>query len=236
MAVAHVSTTAYEQTTNAASKTIASYVVSSGSNRALIVTVALEVDARTVSGITFNTTEAFTLKSAHTYTPGSGPQFRIEVWRLLAPSVTTASIVISLAGGTATFSGGVHQLTGVDQTTPLGTAVTSGAATANPSVTVADGSTGDLVLDILQESVGVATVGAGQTLGYDNTGLSFYFTHGSREAGAASVAMSWTMSAGERHLVAINIFQVSTPAVVDHLLPAFSQLAGGGKMIGRRYV
>lgn len=214
MAVAHVSTTAYQQTTLASSHTISSYAVSSGSNRALVVTVAIETNSRTVSGITFNTSEAFTLKSTHTHTPGAGPLFRVEIWHLVAPSVTTADIVISLSGGTAKFSGGVTQATGVDQTTPLGTAVESGAATANPSVTVTDGATGDLVLDILHEAAGTATAGAGQTSRYDNIGLEFYFTHGSTEPGASSVTMSWTMAAAERLLVAINIRQVSTAATL----------------------
>lgn len=235
MAVAHVSTTAYEQTTLAASKTIASYTVSSGSDRCLVIPVAIETNSRTVSGITFNASENFVFKEVDTY--AGGITYRVEWWYLVNPSVTTANIVISISGGTARFSGGIHQLTGVDQTTPLGTSVSSGAATANASVTVADGTTGDLVLDILQETAGVATVGAGQTLLYDNTGLSIAFTHGSREAGASSVAMSWTHGAAERLLSAINVFQVTAESsTVAQRIPAFSQLGDGGKMIGLRYV
>lgn len=206
-AVAHVATTAYEQTTLASSKTLASYVVGAGSDRAIVCFVAFETNSRTVSGITYNTSENFTFKSAHTY--AGGITYRIEVWHLVNPSVTTANLVISIAGGTASFSGGCTNVTGADQTTPLGTAVASGAATANPSVTVADGATGDLVLDCLQETNGVATAGAGQTNLYNNTAMGVAFTRGSREAGAASVAMSWTMGAAERLLVGINVRQAT---------------------------
>jgi hypothetical protein len=229
VAVSQVSVTAYTVPAAASSKT-QSLTISSGSARAIICTVAFETNSRSVSSIVFNGSENFTKKSEHSYTPSSGPVFRTEIWYLLNPTVTTANAVISISGGTARFAGAFHYCTGVDSTTPLGTAVTSGASTANPSVTVSDGTTGDLVIDILSDAWGSATAGAGQTQHYYNT-LTNYGYGGSSEAGASSVTMSWTLSASERHLVAINIKADTASSVSRTPTVGASDLAGvAGRM------
>lgn len=225
-AVVVVSTAEVLQATLAASKT-QSVTVSAGSDRCLVVPVAFDLDGRTVSGITFNGSENFVKKSDHTYVTGA-PSMRTEFWYLINPTVTTANVVISIAGGTARFAGAVFAVTGCHQTTPLGTAVTSGSGTANASVTVADGATGDLVIDLIQDGAGDADpVGAGQTqVGY--TVLDVYAIGTSYEAGAASVAMSWTNTAAERHLAAINIFQASgSPPPADPPIGTFNLLGVG---------
>ena len=206
-AVAHQTTTGYTQSTLANSKT-QSFTVSSGSNLCLIVTVGIETASRTVSGITFNGV-ALTKKSDHSYLTPT-PPIRSEIWYLVNPAVTSANVVITIASSqTAIFSGGITSVTGCHQTTPLGTAVESGATAANPSVTVTDGATGDLVLDFLVENWGAVTVGAGQTVRFDNGCLTAFCYHGSTEPGAASVTMSWTHSSADRLLVGINIFQAT---------------------------
>lgn len=208
MAVAHIQTVGFDQSTVASLHTISSFTVSAGANRALIAMVGIEVEGRTVSGITWNGSENFTVKSTHTGTTGT-PDSRVEIWHLVAPTETTADIVIALAGGTATFSGGVTYATGVHQVTPLGLAATSDGSTANPAVNVTDSAVGDLVIDLLHDSFGDGVAGAGQTGRYDNTAQTSYFSHGSTEPGAASVTMSWTQSGSPRHLVAINVRQVA---------------------------
>lgn len=206
-AVALVSSAEVLQTTLASSKT-QSVTVSSGTDRCLVIPVALEVDSRTVSGITFNGSESFVKKSDHTYSTGP-PEMRTEFWYLINPSVTTANVVISIAGGTARFAGAIFYVTGCHQTRTLGTAVTSTGTGANASVAVTDGATGDLVIDIIEDGAGDADpVGSGQTLvGY--TVLDSYAVGTSSEAGGSSVTMSWTQTSAARHLAAINIFQAT---------------------------
>jgi hypothetical protein len=204
-AVVHQSTTTFLNNIADTSHT-ESVTVSSGSNRVLIVGVGIEDAANTVSTLT-NDGTGLTFHSRHACTPVS----TIEWWYQINPPVATANVVITLSGSEQ-FSGGITVVTGAHQTTPLGTAVyadaggTCGSA-ANPSVTITDGATGDLVIDLVMESLGGNTVGAGQTERYANTCLASYCAHGSTEPGASSVTMSWTQGASDRHLGAVNIFQ-----------------------------
>ena len=204
MAVARDAQQGYQQTSLASSKTVSH--TCTGSDRLLLVTVMLEVNSRSVSGITYNGV-ALTKLGDVTFSPG--PDMRGEIWYLVAPATGANNVVISIAGGTATFSGGIHSFTGVDQTTPTGAFASNSGTSTAPSLGIASTS-GDLVVDALQEGWGSVTVGGGQTLEYDNTSLTFYFTHGSTEPGAPSVTMSWTIvGSAAWQLIGCNVKQVS---------------------------
>lgn len=206
-AVAWQSTTAFINPTADTSHT-ESVTVSSGSDLAMVVSVGIEDATNTVSSITYNGTN-LTHHSRHACSPVS----TIEWWYLVNPTVTTANVVITVTGAEQ-FTGGVTVVTGAHQTTPLGTVTYNGtgstcATTANPSITVTDGATGDLVIDHLMESQGSHTVGAGQTERFNNACQNSYCSTGSTEAGGSSVTMSWTLGAGDRQQSAVNIFQAA---------------------------
>lgn len=206
-AVAWQSTTAFINPTADTSHT-ESVTVSSGSNLVLVVSVGIEDASNTVSGITFNG-DALTYHSRHACSPVS----TIEWWYLINPDVATANMVVTVTGAEQ-FAGGATVVTGAHQTTPLGTVTYNGtgstcATTANPSITITDGATGDLVIDHLMEAQGAHTVGAGQTERFNNSCQNSYCSTGSTEAGGSSVTMSWTLGAGDRQQSAVNIFQAA---------------------------
>jgi len=164
-------------------------VAPSGSDRLLLVGIHWSDATATVGTVVFNTSESLTRL-------GGGIQgiLHSDIWYLIAPSVTTASLVITMAGATSMGSlmAGANWLTGTHQTTPLtdfqsfGTVVNPGA---QPTLTISS-TTNDLVFDALMVE-SAPTIGAGQTLRYTTAGNSLE-SRGSTEPGAASVTMSWS--------------------------------------------
>lgn len=198
MAVPIDAATAYQQTTLASSKTQA-HTVASGSNRGLVVLVAIETASRTVSGITYN---GVSLSNIGVDGHSGFSSLRMEAWKLAAPATGTNNVVISIAGGTARFSGAIYSASNVDQTDVVNGTITSaeGAPGSNPSMNV-NTVAGELVVDLVSEDAGTATAGAGQTQAVDNTGMSLAFTHSSHEtASGATTTMSWTTSSWYQHL------------------------------------
>src|SRR5437773_247767 len=95
-----------------------SHTVGAGTNRILIVGVSIVDGGATVTGVTYSG-QALTLIGGQT---AGASTDRIEMWRLLAPPVGTASIVVTLSAAKR-IVGGAVSYTGVDQTTPLGACV-----------------------------------------------------------------------------------------------------------------
>ena len=181
------------------SVTISNFQVSSGSNRYLLVSVALDTPAGNVTSVTYNGAN-FTLISRVAAT-----QAQVEIWGLAAPDVTTANVVVTLAGAPAVGGiAGVMSFTGVSQSDPYGTVVSDIVANTTPSVDVTS-ATGELVFDtIALHGPSSLTVGAGQTLKWrDATSLT---GGASTEPGAGTVTMSWSIAGtSKRSLVALPI-------------------------------
>jgi hypothetical protein len=122
----------------------------------------------------------------------------VEIWAVLNPHPsTTGSALAHTLSGSAKRIMGVHALSGVGS---VGTPVGAGLNAASIGVTVPSVS-GALVLDVLygQNSTTSYTAGPGQTEQWDtNTkkGVDNLNGAGSAEAGAASVAMTWTAAKG----------------------------------------
>jgi hypothetical protein len=122
----------------------------------------------------------------------------VEIWAVLNPHPsTTGSALAHTLSGSAKRIMGVHALSGVGS---VGTPVGAGLNAASIGVTVPSVS-GALVLDVLygQNSTTSYTAGPGQTEQWDtNTkkGVDNLNGAGSSEAGAASVAMTWTAAKG----------------------------------------
>lgn len=100
----------------------------------------------------------------------------------------------SVAGWNARqFVGCVVTFNGVNQTTPVGTAVFADFTLASPTVNVSSSSS-ELVIDCLGSTIGTITVGAGQTQRFqDNDGGTNVDGAGSTEVGSATTTMSWTL-------------------------------------------
>lgn len=183
-----------------------SHTVGAGSNTLLIVAVMILTGGggQTVSGVTYNGTAMSKLDgSSSAMVADSGGSVRTELWTLKAPSSGAHNVVISLAGGGASFFAVASSWTGVDQTTPLGTAAKTTVASGDISVSPSS-ATGDVVVDAVTENgVTIPTPGAGQTvLQQDN---SFKIGASSYKAGAASsTTMSWS-SSDEKGQVAVAL-------------------------------
>lgn len=182
----------------------------SGSDRLLIVTVGTDGRAQSVTSATYNgvaLTRA--IRRQHTNTDAfAGFE---ELWYLVNPATGTNTLVLNLSTSMQV-QAVISSYTGVHQSTPLGTAVGADGVSTGPSVIV--GSAGDeLVVDGLgfykdPAAASTLTPGAGQTRNGTQVSFANNFVHGSssREAGAASVTMSWTSSQSDNWvLVAVPI-------------------------------
>lgn len=215
MAVAHDTTSAAQSLSNQNTKSWSH--TASGSDRLGIVALAHSFDTVTVSSITWGGV-AMTHIGTATLT---GSQ-KATLYYIIAPPTSSATVAV-------TFSGNVYgvvasmSFTGVSQTTPVGTAVTSSPPTA-PSVSVnVSTSVGDMVVDCVKhypttDGSGNPVVGAGQTSrwagddgAFDENGA------GSTETGSGTVTMSWTGEGADAwSLVAVNLLQSSGGGGTTH--------------------
>jgi hypothetical protein len=165
-----------------------SHTTSAGSDRILIVGVSSDQNDP-VSTITYNGVNLTKLESEK-----YGFVNKVELWYLVNPSSGTHNVVVTLSSSSDGLGGGAVTYTGVDQSTPVGTAVKNNGYNLNPTVTVSSAAD-ELVIDVLCVDDGGATitVGGGQTTRYSSN-PSENLGRGSSEPGAASVTMSWTLS------------------------------------------
>lgn len=169
-----------------------------GSNLVLLVAVSLRGQT-TVSSISYNGVALSKLDSDTTGTTGSDA--RSELWALVNPATGAHTVSVALSGSDRA-AGVSVSLTGASQTggaATFGTAAKANGTGTTPSV-VATSAAGELVIDAL----GLYIAGANPTLTVDgsqtenaqdrstNGGGSNVKGGSSREAGAASVTMSWS--------------------------------------------
>lgn len=163
-----------------------------GSDRYLVVGVAMLSLAQTVSSITYNSVN-LSLIGVRASVSGAA---RVELWGLAAPSTGSNTIAVTLSGSIASASVATS-LTGVHQTSPIegfnsAQATNVGAADATVDVTtVADN---DWTVDIVATDDTAITVGAGQTQRGNVTGVGgsgAMSTEGPKTP-AGSVTMNWT--------------------------------------------
>ena len=109
---------------------------------------------------------------------------------------------------------GAISMTGVDQTTPVGTAVITTAGTNALTVTVASVGVDDLVVDDVYTSDAGPTVGANQTERIAETNGSRWL-HGSTQPGTAGGVMSWTAAGSFAQGVGAVAFKPAAGASTD---------------------
>lgn len=186
--------------------TISNYTVAAGDNRLLVVGISVVNDgssgALAISSVTFNSVGLTQVCNANVVDDS-----RSWIYRLVAPDVATANIVVTFGAATAEWiSVGAANFTGVDQTTPCGSCASDENDDATYSVAVTS-ATNDIVVDVFTaENATSATAGANQTANWNNAiGSSGGAGSGSREAGAASVTMSWTAAGSPSHSVLTGV-------------------------------
>jgi hypothetical protein len=167
-----------------------SHTVNDNADGHLAVVVCFRANSvPSVSSVTYNG-DGLTLVRAQTLTSN-----RVEIWAMVAPDEGTHDVVISLSDeadlGLCAYA---ISHTGVDQTTPHGTAVSATGSSSPATVNVSSASD-ELVIDGVSKrtATGTGTVGAGQTQEMNATAGSMD-GFGSTEPGAATVTMSWTFS------------------------------------------
>jgi uncharacterized repeat protein (TIGR01451 family) len=171
-----------------------SHTVGSGTNRILIVGVAIHNSARTVSSATYG---GQNLNYIGQSVDGGG-KIIVNLYELLAPPVGTTNVTIIINAGDH-LSGGAVSFTGVSQTTPLGNfASAGGGPVSSGSVNVAS-ATNELVVDIMGTTGDAITLtpGGNQTQRWNistGSGGADALGASSTQLGAGTVTMSWTLN------------------------------------------
>ena len=164
----------------------------SGADRAAFAGVASGDDHKLTTSVTYGGTTMTEMwdVAATDPKPGSSGHY------LIAPPTTAATVTATMAGSVEELGLGVISMTGVHQTTPVGTSAMANATNSTPTVTVADVGTDDLVVDnMMTDDGGVITVGANQTQRWQTNGIAGDWTHaGSTQIGSLGGVMSWTHS------------------------------------------
>ena len=197
-----------QSVTAASTATISTHTIASQSNRLLMASAHTQTNGPT--GVTVNGTPMTKLAQGDVGTAG----VRLSVWYLIAPPVGTPTIVFTMTGS-ATGSVGVDSYYNVSQTNPFRSAASKTTSSGtSASVTVA-GATGDMVFDAICVATAATSlaVTGGQTANW-TIAKNTVSAGSSREAGAASVAVSygWTTSAAYM-IIAVPIRPITQPYI-----------------------
>ena len=161
-----------------------------GSDRLLYAGVVYYISSTNeLSALTYNG-DALSLVTNGSRDAGS---FRLRLMRLIAPDTGANTVSLEFSGsGVYDMGIMVISLTGVDQTTPCGVAVTNDGYSTDPESTVVS-DTDQLVLDAMMiVHSGALSVDAGQTSRWNAIAPNGYVKYaGSSKTGAASTTMGW---------------------------------------------
>lgn len=195
---------------------LTSFAVGSGTNRLLLCGVSQWNNPDLAPSATFNGS-SLTVAGAATRAESPGVR-RATMLYLIAPANVTATVAVSW-GGSAVSEAivGCTSWTGVDQTTPLGTPVTTTAASTTTITTNVTGASGDVVHDVLSVDDSALTLPTGnQTARWGRAnGSNNSDGAGQSAAGTGSAtAMTWTTA--------------SSRPVWAQIGAAIKQASGGG--------
>ncbi|MBL9113959.1 MAG: DNRLRE domain-containing protein [Verrucomicrobiaceae bacterium] len=220
------------------------HTTGSGANRLMLVGISYEDDntlGLTITGVTYAGQPLTFVKSQM-----SSQEAGCELWRLVNPPSGVGTLEVSTTGsGTGDeIVVGVATFAGVNQTTPLGTAVSATNSTATASVTATSAS-GELVFDVLAlDDARSASPDSAQTQLWSATSGTVNSdgirAGGSTKLGSASTAMTWNVTADAWTLIAVPIKPVSiSSATTFSQTPSFASpfsLPSGGPINVTSYV
>jgi hypothetical protein len=165
---------------------------STGSNRAVFAGVCgTDVDALTSTSCTYDGTA---MTEMWDVTSGV---FMNAGYRLAGQSTGAVTVTSTIAADIPIRQGlSVVSLTGVDQTTPVGTPQSATGSTSPASLTLASVGSDDMLVDFLfLQDAGTITIGANQTERTTEDLADSWFAKTSTQSGADGAVMSWTFSA-----------------------------------------
>lgn len=123
---------------------------------------------------------------------------------LIAPATGANNVVTTWAATMDEVVSGSISMTGVHQTTAIGTAATANGTSATPSVNVSSASDELVVDNVYYGHTASATAGAGQTKQWERLNIGTYSSGtGSTETGAATTTMSWTITSAPWNIGAV---------------------------------
>ena len=175
-----------------------SHTVPSGNNRALVVTTGHQNETETVNSVTYGGVAL--AKAADQISTNT----RATLWYLLSPTVGTANVVITLSAS-KNLAALAMNLSGVSQTTPIGTAVGATGQSLTPSATVVSAPS--------EWVVGALASGGDAKTATANTGQSSLYNTATGTAagdirfvtdikpGAASTSVGWALTASKNWAV-----------------------------------
>lgn len=175
-----------------------------GANRCAVVRIETS-QTTTVTSITYNAVAMTQVGTPVDITAGSAR--RLHFYIIAAPPTAASDIAIDF-NASATGSYLVSSFSGCDQADPIGDNQTASGSGTSASVAVT-AAAGDIVLDYLQAATSTITEDGGQTLEMADLNRSSFYMAASRENGAASVTMSWTISSAAWGIRAFSINQAS---------------------------
>jgi len=194
------------------------HTTGAGSNRLLLVAVAIHKDnggPTTVTGVTYDGV-SLTQVTTDLYST-QNPQVRTYVFRLINPTSGTKTITINFQAATLSVAGAVT-FTGVDQTNPIQTSNTATGSGTTPSVAVTVTGSGRWIFGHLAghriASDWTITEGIGQMQRWAQTGQLYKGVGSDKSVSAGSQSMSWSLNQAASYVasaVAIN------PALAGHL-------------------
>ena len=213
------------------------HITGNGANRLMLVTVIIgdgvDASGSAISNVISIVYGAQALSFVGAVVDTS-PALRTEIWRLLAPSIGSNNVVITLSGAQP-IAAGATTFFNVDQTTPLGAFVSTNSIAAQPAtrpVVVSSSGVGELVYAAVGvDGDGAATppptptIGAGQTQLWTQTAQNRIYGASSTQPGAASVTNSWTW-AGNNQQWTIAAVPIKPAASSGTNITAFTQTQG----------
>ena len=196
-----------------------SHNVAAGDNRLLLVSVALGATSQlgnppSMTSVTYGGTAMTLVGSQVSGSASSNDDTVSYIYRMVAPPVGTANVVVTL-GGNGAVAAGATTFYNVDQTTPLGTFASAGGFGSTPSVTVSS-ATGQVVFGtVAADENPTLTTGGGQTSRWLYNAYGPTSGAASTEAGASSVTFSYSSTDGSQDwaISAVPVRPASSDAI-----------------------
>lgn len=155
----------------------------------LVVTTGIGSTTESVSTVTFN---GDALTSVGSVTDGNW--VRSEIWQRHAPDVVTGNVVVTYTNACTQAAAGATGF--IDSATALGSASTNTTTGTNPTVTVADTASGDIVVSLVTSDGSETATTEGGTLLWEvediQSDIDVNAQH--QTASGANTVCSWTNS------------------------------------------
>lgn len=204
-------------------RTAAALAVAAGD---ILIAVCTSQDSNTnnlpVASVKFNTTEDFTLVQGAGGSGGAGQPCRVEIWRLNAPTATTADVIADFASGINESTLTVYRLSGADATTPInGTPDFDSANGFAPAMSITTDADSCFIIGGICAESEITGYGTGQTEDSNFDDQSFENSNVSSEAGGAAGAQahSYNMASGAPYAqVSVAIKPASAASQIKKLL------------------